>query len=197
MRHAGPGFTLIEVVVAVTIVGLLLSGVYGVFGSVSAARERFEREGILYHQARIFFDRIGGELSSMRFSPIGSQPPLVAGSTEFGTPYLEFNTELASPLQKKGGGLTRVRYELREVDESATLFRSEQMILVDLAPLEALPFVTDLSSFTLRYYDDGQWHDSWSAGHPPRMIEILFDIEISGDAPTPFRSSFVLTGGSG
>jgi general secretion pathway protein J len=68
MARQSSGFTLIEVIIAVMIGGLLLSSIYGVFGVVSAARDRLEDEGILYHQARIFFDRVNGELSSMRMT---------------------------------------------------------------------------------------------------------------------------------
>ncbi len=197
MRRLPPGFTLIEVMIAVLIGGMLISSIYGVFGAVSAARDRLEDEGILYHQARIFFDRIGGELSSMRLTPMGNRPVLVGGSSDLGTPYLEFNTELVSPLQRRRGGLSRVRYELREEDGGIALYRSEEMLLANLAPSEPLPFITGMQSFDIRYYAAGQWHSSWVGAQPPQMIEFLFEIDIGTGTGIPFRSSFVLSGGRG
>jgi general secretion pathway protein J len=191
------GFTLIEVVIAVMIGGLLLSSIYGVFGAVSAARDRLEGEGILYHQARIFFDRVGGELSSMRMTALGSRSVLEGGTTVQGTAYLEFNTELVSPLQRQRGGLSRVRYELREEEEGYSLYRSEEMLLANLAASEPLVFISGLKTFDIRYYGAGQWHDSWVRSQPPQMIEFQFEVDSTPGGTVPFRSSFVLSGGRG
>ena len=196
MKRLG-GFTLIEVVIAVMVGGLLLSSIYGVFGAVSAARDRLEDEGILYHQARIFFDRLGGELSSMRMTPLGNRPVLEGGATVQGTAFLEFNTELISPLQRQRGGLSRVRYELREEEGTLTLYRSEEMLLANLAASEPLVFIDGLKSFDLRYYAGGQWHSSWTRAQPPQMIEVQFEVDSDSGGTIPFRSSLVLSGGRG
>lgn len=185
------GFTLIEVLLAILIGSLLLTTIYGIFSSVSNARNRLEKEGAAYHQVRIFFDRIGGELSSLRLTPVGNQPPLKSARTIAGEPAFEFNTELVAPLLQQLGGISRVRYELRREDAGATLYRSEQILLADLAASAALPFVENLKSFQVRYYRQGQWQEQWSAGSPPQLLEITLELEIDGRI-TPFRSSFVL-----
>ncbi|HMB16311.1 MAG TPA: type II secretion system protein GspJ [Pelovirga sp.] len=191
------GFTLIEVIIAVMIGGLLLSSIYGVFGAVSAARDRLEGEGLLYHQARIFFDRVGGELSSMRLTALGNRPVLEGGTTVQGTAYLEFNTELVSPLQRQRGGLSRVRYELQEEDGAYSLYRSEEMLLANLAASEPLEFIAGLKTLDIRYYAAGQWHDSWASSQPPQLIEFQFEVDAAHGGSIPFRSSFVLSGGRG
>jgi len=196
MKRSG-GFTLIEVIIAVMIGGLLLSSIYGVFGAVSAARDRLEDEGILYHQARIFFDRVGGELSSMRMIGLGDRSVLEGGSSIQGTAYLEFNTELVSPLQRQRGGLSRVRYELREEEGVFSLYRSEEMLLANLAASEPLVFISGLKTFDIRYYAAGQWLDSWTRNQPPQMIEFQFEVDSVHGGTIPFRSSFVLSGGGG
>ncbi len=197
MKCGCRGFTLVEVVVAVLLVGLLLTGVYGVFGTVSSARDRLEQEGRTYHQARIFFDRIGGELSSLRLSSYGHGRPFDGGTTSYGEPYFEFNTELSSPVQQRHGGLVRVRYEVREEEGTKTLFRSEQILLVEIPASEQFAFVEDVQNFEVRYYGLGDWHDRWTAAAPPRLVEISFEMENDDGLVTPFRSSFVLTGGGG
>jgi len=185
------GMTLIEVLLALLIGSLLLTSIYGVFGSVSTTKNQLEQEGEAYHQVRIFFDRIGGELSSLRLIPIGNRATLSSERTFEGEPAIEFNTELVSPLLQQKGGVSRVRYELRRENEMATLYRSEQVLLADLAASEALPFVEGLKSFNIRYYRQGSWQEQWSGSRLPEMIEIALEVEIDGRT-IPFRSSFLL-----
>lgn len=191
MKADSRGFTLIEVLLAILIGSLLLTTIYGIFSSVSNARNRLEKEGDAYHQVRIFFDRIGGELGSLRLTPIGNRTTLNSDRTLEGEVAIEFNTELVSPLLQQKGGVSRVRYELRQLAESATLYRSEQVLLADLAASEALPFVEGLKSFQIRYFRAGQWHDQWSDASLPEMLEIALELDVDG-LTTPFRSSFVL-----
>ncbi len=185
------GFTLIEVLLAIFIGSLVLTSVYGIFTSVSNARNRLEVEGEVYHQMRIFFDRIGGELRSLRGSAVHRQALIKSGKTADGEPYLEFSTELVSPLLQQRGGLSRVHYELRREEEIATLYRSEQVLLADLAASEALPFVEAIKSFEVRYFNAGKWQNSWLNRQPPKMVEIALEVEVGGQS-LPFRSSFVL-----
>lgn len=186
------GFTLIEVLLAIMIGSLLLTTIYGIFSSVSNARNRLEDEGEAYHQVRIFYDRVGGELRSIRLVPIGRQATFSTGKTLDGEDFFEFNTELISPLLQQRGGLSRVRYEIRpDSDETATIYRSEQVLLADLAASEALPFISGVKNFRMRYYRNGNWLDQWSSGNLPRMVEISFELAI-GERTVPFRSSFVL-----
>jgi general secretion pathway protein J len=196
MRADQRGFTLIEVLLAIFIGSLLLTSVYGIFSSVSNAKNRLESEGESYHQVRIFFDRIGGELSSLRLIPVKQQAVLQSDRTLEGEPALEFTTELVSPLLQQKGGVSRVRYELRRNDETAALYRSEQVLLADFAPSEALPFIEQLVDFQVRYYQNGQWQEQWPAGQPPEMLEITLEVA-AGEQTIPFRSSFVLPGAGG
>lgn len=185
------GFTLIEVLLAILIGSLVLSSIYGIFGSVSSAKQRLETEGQGYHQVRIFFDRLGGELSSLSLSPVGGSRPFSSDTTLEGEPALEFVTGLVSPLLRRKGGISRVRYELRRNGEQATLYRSEQVLLADLAAEEALPFVEGIRDFRVRYYNRGSWLDQWNNASPPQMLEI--SLELAGESGViPFRSSFVL-----
>ncbi|MDX2493826.1 MAG: prepilin-type N-terminal cleavage/methylation domain-containing protein [Desulfuromusa sp.] len=196
MRRNSRGFTLVEVLLAVLIGTLILTSIYGIFSSVSQTRNRLEAEGDLYHQARIFFDRIGGELSSLRFAPLGEKAVFTSGTTLDGGIFLEFNTELVSPSMQQHGGISRVRYEISQQEEAADLLRSEQILLADLAPSEPLLFIAGLKTFQARYFSQGVWQDSWSGRTPPQLVEITLELEIDGWL-IPFRSSFVLPEVSG
>ena len=194
MRGGTRGFTLVEVLLAITIGSLLLTTIYGIFSSVSNVRNRLEEEGEAFHQVRIFFDRVGGELRSLRSTPVGKQTTFEVGKTMAGEEYFEFNTELVSPLLLQRGGISRVRYEIRSEDETATIYRSEQVLLADLAATEALPFISGVKDFKLRYYLGGSWLEQLPSGRLPRLVEISFAMAI-GDRTIPFRSSFVVPEG--
>ncbi|MCK5912583.1 MAG: prepilin-type N-terminal cleavage/methylation domain-containing protein [Desulfuromusa sp.] len=192
MKGDSRGFTLIEILLAVLISSLVLASVYGIFSSVSRARDRLEAEGDLYHQARIFFDRIGGELASLRLSPLGKEAVFRSGTTLGGDFFLEFNTELVSPLLQQHGGISRVRYEISQQEETAVLLRSEQVLLADLAASEPLLFLADLKTFQVRYFSHGDWQDSWGSKSAPQLIEITLEFA-TDNGLIPFRSSFVLS----
>lgn len=197
MRGDSRGFTLVEVLLAILIGSLVLTSIYGVFSSVSGARNRLESEGNLYHQARIFFDRIDGELSSLRLSSLGGEAVFRSGQTSAGDFFLEFDTELVSPLLQKYGGISRVRYELQQ-DEAGLihLLRSEKVLLADMAASEPILFIAGINSFQVRYFSQGNWQESWSGKTPPQMVEITLELKADGRL-IPFRSSFVLSGVGG
>ncbi len=191
MSNTSRGFTLIEILLTILISSLVLTSIYGVFSSVSRARNRLEAEGLVYHQARIFFDRLGGELSSLRLSPSGNKAVFSSGKNLDGETFFEFNTELVSPWLQQYGSLVRVRYEVHQSEKSADLFRSEQSLLADLSASEPLLFIAGLKTFQLRYFSQGSWQDSWSSKKPPQLLEITLELEVDKRFIL-FRSSFVL-----
>lgn len=196
MKLSRRGFTLIEVLLAMLIGGVVLTSIYGVFSSVSGVSQRLESEGEQFHKVRIFFDRIGGELGSLSLERIGDDATLKAGTTTEGLPFIEFNTSLVSPWLERYGGLSRVRYELREGNGERVLFRSEKLLLVDLTEEEAKPFISGVSDFTVRYFNRGSWQDTWTAQSIPQRVEIFFELK-TGERSLPFSSSFVLCGVDG
>ena len=190
---ASRGFTLIEILLALLIASVVLTSVYGVFSAVSRARNRLEAEGNSYHQARIFFDRLGGELGSLRIVPVGTQAVFISGRDGEDNSFVEFNTELVSPLLQQHGGLSRVRYEIRQGEKTGELLRSEQVLLTDLAASEPLIFMSGVKALQLRFLQNGNWQESWSGKAPPQLVEVTLELTIDGRS-TPFRSSFVLPG---
>ena len=187
------GFTLLEILLALLIGSVILTSIYGVFSAVSQTRNRLEAEGDVYHQARIFFDRLGGELGSLRVAPLGKQAVFSSGHDSNGNIYFEFNTERVSPLLRQHGGLSRVRYEVQQGDNLGTLFRSEQVLLADLAVSEPLKFFSGVKGFQLRYLRNGNWQESWTGKAPPQLVEVSLELVVD-DRRIPFRSSFVLPG---
>ncbi|HEX9778083.1 MAG TPA: GspJ family type II secretion system protein [Geopsychrobacteraceae bacterium] len=191
------GFTLIEILVAISIGAVLLTTIFGVFGSVSGARDRLEALGEEYHQARVLYDRLAGEVRSVYFNSASDQTRLLAGSNTQGHPFLEFSTTLATPLfGGRTGGVSLVRYEQLEMEREIRLYRSEWPLLNTQPEQQPQLLISGLKTFALRYYDGSDWQDEWDsrlAGKLPRMIELTVEVEVDRQLHS-FLSTIVLAG---
>lgn len=198
MKRAQAGFTLFEVLVAVTIIALLLTTIYGVFTSVSSAKERLEATGEGYHQARVLFDRISREVRGA-YLPAGHPDALFAGGNG-GTPFLELSSTAATPQSGGKGGINIVRYEVQTDSESSdgrkVLLRSEVPLHeADRRQEGAYRLATGIDELRWRYYDGQEWQEEWSAKRAPggagqgQMLEVRMTVHIDNQ-PVDFISTF-------
>ena len=197
-RRGDAGFTLLEILVAVTIVVLVLGSIYGVFTGISRARDRVEQRGGAGHQARVVFDRIGRELRSAY--PLPGSVGAFSGSGGAGStpPTLSFATIAGTPAGGAHGGIRLVRYELATVPESAgggyELRRSEvPAFLGTAAPEQASRLLAGISALRWRFYGDNAWQDEWpaSSGRLPQAVELTLSLQ-AGSETLPFVSAFAL-----
>lgn len=196
MKTGNRGFTLIEVLLALLIGGLVLSSLYGIFTPISRISRQLEQEGEQYHRVRVLFDRLSGELGSLRLDAVDTRKVLQAGKDDEGLPYLEFNTSFVSPGAERYGSIARVRYELRSDADAMTLYRSEELLLAELSAEEGLEFISGIDNASMRFYNGSKWLEQWNGSKLPEMVELYFEIGDEGQV-IPFRSSFVLPGGAG
>ncbi len=201
------GFTLVEVMVAVTIIAILLTSVYGVFTSAAGAKQRLEAEGEGYHQARVLFDRMGRELRGAYYQQGKRGVRLIGGKTLDDFPYLELTTTAGTPYGGRRGGISVVRYELR-VDRDAPVGDDTRVLIRDEysmfeppdAEREGYRLATGIGEMAVRFYRGGQWHEEWHSGREgglPQLVEITLTMALEG-TDVPFRSAFEIplaTGG--
>jgi general secretion pathway protein J len=199
MNRREQGFTLVEILVAVSISSIMLVTIYGVFTSMSNARIKVETEGEGFHQARVIFDRIGREIRSS-FVHTQAQASqlhrLQGGIDDRGLPYLALATTAGSPRQGGTGGVALIRYELRqdaaETDGKASLFRSETPDFLEDELPTTYRMARDIETFRLRFLHDGEWQDEWptaSVNLSPQAVEVTLSLLINGTS-VPFRSTF-------
>lgn len=191
------GFTLIEILVALMIASLLLLGIYGVFGSLSSARNEIEASGAAYHQARVLFDRISRELRSLVPPTIGSTV-LHGGTDQRGRYYLELTSTAATPLAGIPGGTATIRY-LRSEDETPgsfeqALYRQERPRWESDSGATGQRMIAAVAEFRPRFLVDGSWQESWeaTADRLPAAIEINLVLVDEDDRRIPFRTAFDL-----
>lgn len=202
---ASSGFTLIEVLVAISMVATVLAAIYGIFTSISSASLRLEAEGEANHRARVIFDRFGREIRGA--SPIGGADGngIFRGGKDANLyPYLEMTTTAVAQQIEGGTGISLVRYSLtrdREKPDGKTLVleRSEQPALgrrvaeAGIGPLRLAPGIEQLQ---LRYYNGNEWLDDWDArnGRLPALVELSLVMIDSQGHSHQFVSAFELPG---
>jgi general secretion pathway protein J len=197
MNRPQQGFTLIEILVAVSISSILLVSIYGVFTAMSNAKIRVETEGEAYHQARVIFDRIGREIRSSYVDPNKLEETRMRGGIDDrGIPFLALATNAGTPRQGRVSGSALIRYELRqEADDTAgkaSLFRSEGSDLVEGEPATTYRMARGIETLRVRFLGDGEWLDEWPpdiGSAEPRAVEVTLSMVIDG-TPVPFRSAF-------
>jgi general secretion pathway protein J len=195
MNSTQKGFTLIEILIAVTITAILLVTIYGVFTSVSSARNRIETEGEGYHQARVIFDRIGREIRGAYYLRGNKNTVFKGGIDEERNPFLFLSTSATTPQAERQGGIALVRYRLRqdaEAEGQKVLTRSEApLVEEDQAPRE-YRLATGIEALQLRFSDGDTWQESWdsdSLNAAPVMVEVALEVRLEGNV-VPFRSIF-------
>lgn len=196
MRQRQQGFTLIEVLVATAISALLLVTAYGIFSSVSAARDRLEKEGDACHLARVIFDRLGRELRGAFYSPQTAGGRFAGGTDKTGRPYLELVTTAATPLSG-GSGLVVVRYRQVQDEEFGGVLLRDEFSLYDKTPAQQpnRRLAAGIADLRLRFRRDEEWQDQWQAdqqGGMPDMVEVTLAIA-AGEEELPFVTAFELT----
>lgn len=160
------GFTLIEVMVALTIFALMSGVAYRGLGAVLDARERVDRETRKWRDVSLAFVNIQQALFAAVDRSIrernGRVAPAFSGNASVRADEAQLSFTRTGFHGHRGvlADLQRVGYRLRED-------RIEQLIwpVLDQAP-RTEPHASDLlggvASFKLRYLSrDGAWHMSW------------------------------------
>ena len=163
------GFTLVEVLVTVVITCMVLLAVYGVFTSVSGAKQRLETDGEAYHRARVLFDRIGREIRSAYVKPSGTDTFFKGGRNSNGNPFLTLTTTTTTP-QSDARGTAVVYYELIEDPEVKTgdkvLMRQETSPLNPMQNQPGYRLAPGIEAMSLRFYNGSDWQDELGFKYP-------------------------------
>lgn len=200
-RRQSGGFTLIEILVAISVVAILLTSIYGIFSTVSSAKDRLDTDSEAYHRARVIFDRLGRELRGAYYTASNKGTLFRGGTDSDELPFLELSTTAVSPLSSTGTGFAVVRYRLEEDtetdDDRKILLRREVPLLAKQETVEetaAMRLAPGISRFQVRFYAETAWHENWDAavnGLPDMVEVLLYTIDHEGEE-TPFLTAFEL-----
>jgi general secretion pathway protein J len=198
-RQGERGFTLIEILVAISILAIVLSSIYGIFTSVSRARERLDADSADYHRARVVFDRLGRELRGAYFQR--NNPDLVFAGGADSPSVLEFEltTTAVTPISQTGSGIANVRYLLTEDTEEdkdgLVLMRRERPVHQPASPndtADMMRLVPGVEAMSLRFFNEGRWQTRWDGATSglPELVEISLQLLGREDGGVRFVSAF-------
>jgi general secretion pathway protein J len=194
------GFTLLEILVAISIASLLLLAIYGVFGSLSQARDQVESRGAVYHQARVLYDRLGKELHSLApaySTGVQQLLSLSGGKDDRGQTYLELDSLAATPMSGAAGIAATVRYLWAEDTTPGStekaLYRSERMRWATGDDQPGPRLLAAVADFDVSFFDGTQWQQDWpqNATKLPDAVRIGLTL-VDGNERVPFRTVFDL-----
>ena len=197
-QRGAQGFTLIEVLVAISLLAIVLTSVYGIFSSVSATKVRLDSDSAEYHLARVVFDRLGRELHGAYYRR-GDQTTLFRGGiNDSGESFLELTTTAVTPLSTAGTGIAEVRYRLAPDQESTegsqVLLRSERPRQSTTGPADdrMMRLAPDVAELSLRFYAAGTWQEEWDARQNglPQLVEIAMVVGQEDERQIPFTTTF-------
>lgn len=198
------GFTLLEVLLALTLMALVLGLIQGTYSGASRSRALSGAESREVHAATVALDRLANELACAFTS---TATPLRARATRFvvasgldGWSALTFVTRLAALPGSLPGGEAEVGYLVeRDADGVPRLRRRESRDLdgdpeEGGVPYEVLPQV---SRFEVRCYDGTEWLDAWDTEgreDPPRLplavsVEVAWRAGAGQDEERVLRTS--------
>ena len=189
------GFTLLEIMVATTILAIIMVTVYGALARALYAKNHSEERADLYASGREAVLKVADELE-------GALPPTagrnigfigVAGTDRVPTDAVQFDVVVRRlyGTAETPGGRALVSYSLDPLKDKPSLFalrRQEQLLAAaspenadqenagnpDAAPPAPVAFASyvldQVAGLRFRYLDPmtGEWVDSWDTTAPPR-----------------------------
>lgn len=200
-RRRSGGFTLLEILVAISIVALVLTTVYGVFTSVSRAKARLDAEGEIYQRVRVIYDRVGRELRGVCPAGGPEQKGVFRTARDAdGNPLIEFTTSATAQLGVRQTGIALIRYTLaedREVPAGRVLMRAEQSALVGDEVLRAtgpMRLAAGIEQMQWRFRLGDQWREELDAARDglPLLVELTLTMADGRGGTLPFRTTFEL-----
>lgn len=181
------GFTLLEVLIAVVLLGILSAALYGSYFGVIQARDRASAGMESRRELGATLDLIRREVSSAQFNRSDKRLRFVVEDRDnFGiqSSTLELTT-MAPPAgqSRSESGIVAVSYRMAEKDKKRTLTRQERDLFSEEATIPAYPQMEQISSFLVECYDGSKWIKSWDTsinGALPRIVRVTVQIEEEG-----------------
>ena len=182
------GFTLIEILIAVVLLGILSAALYGSYFTVLSARERASEGMEARRELGSTLDLIRREFAAAAFDPNDKHLRFIVEDRDnFGKPAstLEMTTLIPSSGEgRKESGISAVRYRLEEKDKRFILTRREQDIFFESPDAKGYPQMERISDFLVECSNDGsKWDRSWDTalrGALPKMLRVTVHVLENG-----------------
>jgi hypothetical protein len=200
-RQRYGGFTILELLLSITIVGLILTVVYSAFTAGSRACTAGGERAQIFHTARLAMQDIiqsienveYGKTNYLSFVELDDGP----GQGRSGSDTLEFATATKPTLMngRWHAGLARIRYTINQEGDVPVLekwvTRVEDDQFHDAYILELSENIADME---FRYLDEQDYTEIWDSDSKeklPELVEVTLYVQ-EGDFLQPFRCAAMI-----
>lgn len=181
------GFTLLEVLIAVVLLGILSAALYGSYFGVLKARDRAAAGMESRRELGATLDLIRREVSSAVYHNTDKRLRFVVEDRDnFGVPSSALElTPLTPPSgqTRSESGIAVVTYKMVEKDKKRILVRQERDLFSEETKIPAYPQMEQISSFFVECYDGSKWVKSWDSAinfKLPVSVRVTVQVEEEG-----------------
>jgi general secretion pathway protein J len=181
------GFTLLEVLIAVVLLGILSAALYGSYFGVLRARDRASSGMESRRELGATLDLIRREVSSAQFNRSDKRLRFVVEDRDsFGTQSstLALTTLVPTAGQnRKESGIVTVTYRIAEKNKQRILTRQERDLFSEEETVVAYPQMEQITAFLVECYDGSKWVKSWDSainGTLPKGVRVTVQFEDEG-----------------
>ena len=205
------GFTLFEILIAIAILALVVSSLYGAYSGTIETTEKVESLRDIDQTARLALMQMADDFKSLYYrkaesneedSPFGFSSGMEAEGEEETVVEFASTSHLGFDLDFPSLRVNRVRYVMAKQSDNE---RHHKLVRIEI-PFADLPgereeisveLADSVESLTLTYQnEDGQSFSQWdtkaeeNAGQPPRLVNIK--LQMAGDTSRIFTATVAL-----
>jgi general secretion pathway protein J len=178
-EHSQGGFTLLEVLIAITLLAVLMGALYASFFTAHRAAEAGTDVLQRTQEVRAALDLLRREVEAcIPQDRQGSNSFEIKDRDSFGqkTSQLLFSTYV-SP----GPGAARLEYyAIEREDGKLDLIKSYRPAFAPEENARTAVAVEDIVSFDVQGHDGRDWQTAWSERRPPRRVKIIITANLEG-----------------
>jgi len=193
------GFTLMEVLIATAILGIVMMIVYGSFVQTRLVIGRTEAAVDGLRGIRAVFSRITSDVG-MAFLSTANDNTFFVGTDDYGAgfPSDQIDFTSFSHVRRNSDAMEsdqmEVGYYLRKDFEGASVLMKREKNRIDVNPMyggRTYELCEDIAGIDFRYLDEGTWLESWDSRVSkkiPEAVEITIIIKDRSGAERSFRT---------
>lgn len=179
-------FTLIEILISLTLLTIVLGAVYSSFFSVQRATERFDKISLKYHETRTALDMMRREVEGALVKNTGADESkkIKAGFVIKDRDVFGKNTSSLdlTAFSFKGSNLNTISYYVMEKDGKLDLLKSERPAAVPSKEYK-VDIVEEIESFSVETLFNQKWVRTWDSeltGKLPEVVKISIEFDDNG-----------------
>jgi len=186
------GFTLLEVLIALVLLAILMTVLYGSYFAVIRSRDRAAEGMEARRELGATLDLLRREISSAVYSRNDKRLRFVVEDRDnFGKPASNLELTTLSPpsgLARPESGIIDVQYRMLEKDKQQIMTRREQDLFLTSGTAPVYPQMEHITSFLVECHDGSKWVKSWDTalnGTLPKQVRITVQFK-EGGTPVEF-----------